>query len=125
MQSDGDEFEAYQKLSLKLSDQVKIPVDFSKTKDESIAEGIRAELQASDEISELSNETALMIHEIDNYTKSLLDKNNELLEAQEKIRAAIGVAYYDPKTDHGIDDVFKRADADMYRRKKEMKAARE
>ena len=47
------------------------------------------------------------------------------LEPWDKISAAIGVAYFDPGTDSNVEDMFKRADANMYQQKKSMKAARE
>ena len=46
------------------------------------------------------------------------------LEAWEKVSAAVGVAYYDELQDKTADDVFKRADADMYKNKLAMKAVR-
>ena len=52
-------------------------------------------------------------------------EKDDSLEPWEKISAAIGVAYYDPSIDKSVEDMFKRADANMYARKKEMKAARE
>ena len=45
------------------------------------------------------------------------------LEAWKKISAAVGVAYYQAG-DHNADEVFKRADKDMYKNKLAMKAAR-
>ncbi|MBR6887152.1 MAG: diguanylate cyclase [Selenomonadaceae bacterium] len=49
------------------------------------------------------------------------DKN---LEPWEKVSAAVGVAYYDERHDKSAEDVFKRADADMYKNKLAMKATR-
>ena len=43
----------------------------------------------------------------------------------EAVSAAIGYALYDPKIDSCVEDVFKRSDDAMYRRKKEMHARRE
>lgn len=37
------------------------------------------------------------------------------------ISTAIGIAVFDPKLDNNLEDTFKRADAKMYRNKKEMK----
>ncbi|MCR5405000.1 MAG: GGDEF domain-containing protein, partial [Butyrivibrio sp.] len=51
--------------------------------------------------------------------------HDDNLEPWDRISAAIGVAYYDSKTDKTVDEVFKRADANMYKRKQEMKALRE
>ena len=46
------------------------------------------------------------------------------LQPWEKISAAFGYALFDAKQDHCADDVFKRADCNMYERKKAMKAVR-
>ncbi len=51
-------------------------------------------------------------------------KADESLDEWEKVSAAIGVAYFDPSIDECVADVFKRADNEMYERKKEMKANR-
>ena len=47
------------------------------------------------------------------------------LEEWEKVSASIGIAVYDHTIDSNVDNVFKRADKAMYKRKKEMKATRE
>ena len=49
---------------------------------------------------------------------------NELLEPWEKVSAAIGVAYYEKDIDKTAEEVFKRADKEMYANKLAMKAAR-
>ncbi len=49
------------------------------------------------------------------------DKN---LQPWEKVSAAVGVAYFDERFDKTAEDVFKRADADMYKNKLAMKATR-
>lgn len=49
---------------------------------------------------------------------------DDKLEAWEKISAAIGVAYYQAGVDKSADEVFKRADSDMYKNKLAMKATR-
>ena len=49
---------------------------------------------------------------------------NELLEPWEKVSAAVGVAFYEPGVDKTADEVFKRADKEMYENKLAMKAAR-
>ncbi|MBR6874417.1 MAG: diguanylate cyclase [Ruminococcus sp.] len=46
------------------------------------------------------------------------------LKPWEKISASLGYALYDAATDDCTDDVFKRADQNMYKRKREMKATR-
>ena len=47
------------------------------------------------------------------------------LEVWEKTSAAIGYSAFNPETDTCYEDVFKRADEEMYKNKKAMKAARE
>ena len=56
--------------------------------------------------------------------RSCIDHNtgNTDLEPWERASAAIGYAVYDPDNDCGIEDTLKRADEDMYKFKKEMKA---
>lgn len=58
--------------------------------------------------------------------KSEMDRkfNNESLQPWEKISAAIGVATYEAGVDKTADEVFKRADAQMYANKLAMKANR-
>ncbi len=51
-------------------------------------------------------------------------QSNKKLEAWEKVSAAVGVAYYDELRDKTAEEVFKRADADMYKNKLAMKATR-
>lgn len=43
----------------------------------------------------------------------------------DNVSAATGMAVFDPENDRGTDEVFKRADAEMYRNKLAMKGARE
>ena len=52
-----------------------------------------------------------------------LQKDSKL-EPWEKVSAAVGVAYYDERRDKSAEEVFKRADADMYKNKLAMKAER-
>ena len=49
---------------------------------------------------------------------------NQSLQPWEKISAAIGVAIFNPDKDKNADEVFKRADKEMYENKLAMKAAR-
>ena len=49
---------------------------------------------------------------------------NQSLQPWEKISAAVGVAIFNPDKDKNADEVFKRADADMYKNKLAMKATR-
>lgn len=49
---------------------------------------------------------------------------DKTLEAWEKVSAAVGVAHYRAGVDKTADEVFKRADADMYQNKLAMKAVR-
>ena len=51
-------------------------------------------------------------------------QQNSTLQPWEKISAALGYAVFDPNQDNCVDDVFKRADHNMYERKKAMKATR-
>ena len=47
--------------------------------------------------------------------------SNKNLETQERISAAIGYSEYNKGKDQSVDDVFRRADKEMYKNKKEMK----
>ena len=49
---------------------------------------------------------------------------NQNLPIQERISAAIGYSEFDKKKDKCVDDVFKRADKEMYANKKKMKEAK-
>lgn len=46
------------------------------------------------------------------------------LHPWERISAALGYALFDPQRDRDVDDVFRRADHNMYQEKKRMKAGR-
>ncbi len=50
--------------------------------------------------------------------------SNESLALWEKVSAAVGLAVYEPDKDKTADEVFKRADKEMYANKLAMKAAR-
>ena len=50
--------------------------------------------------------------------------SNESLALWEKVSAAVGLAIYEPDKDKTADEVFKRADKEMYENKLAMKAAR-
>ena len=50
--------------------------------------------------------------------------SNESLALWEKVSAAVGLAIYEPTTDKNADEVFKRADSEMYANKLAMKAVR-
>ena len=50
--------------------------------------------------------------------------SNASSEPWEKVSAAVGVAYFNERFDKTADEVFKRADAEMYENKLAMKAAR-
>ena len=58
--------------------------------------------------------------------RETIDKtyNDTSMERWERVSAAIGYALYDPATDSSVENVFKRADAAMFKNKKEMKAVR-
>ena len=49
---------------------------------------------------------------------------DENLQPWEKVSAAVGVAYFDKRFDKTAEEVFKRADKDMYKNKLAMKATR-
>ena len=51
-------------------------------------------------------------------------RKDESLQAWEKVSAAVGVAYYREGIDKNLDEVFKRADSEMYQNKLKMKATR-
>ena len=72
------------------------------------------------ENSDLKNIDTLIIA-----LKEKLSALQNLADEWERVSAAIGVAFYDSAVDAAVDDVFKRADMDMYKNKKEMKALRE
>ena len=61
---------------------------------------------------------------IEEFYQILEDQNKEDLKPWEKVKAAIGYAKYDPEKDSSVDDVFRRADQEMYQKKKAMKAGR-
>ncbi|MBQ7630840.1 MAG: diguanylate cyclase, partial [Selenomonadaceae bacterium] len=50
--------------------------------------------------------------------------SNESLALWEKVSAAVGLAIYEPDKDKNVDEVFKRADKEMYANKLAMKATR-
>ena len=52
-------------------------------------------------------------------------EEDEAVPRWERVSAAIGAAFYDPDKDKDVASVFKRADEEMYYRKKEMKALRQ
>ncbi len=64
-----------------------------------------------------------LIEEFYDHLKSLQD--NPELSYWEKVSAAIGYAIFNPETDASYDNIFKRADKNMYKNKKAMKAVRE
>lgn len=51
-------------------------------------------------------------------------QKDDTLEPWDKISAAIGCSAFNPETDVDFEDVFRRADEAMYRRKKQMKGLR-
>jgi len=62
---------------------------------------------------------------VNQFNKEMARKNaNGKLEPWEKVSAAVGVAYYEPGVDKSADEVFKRADKEMYENKLAMKAQR-
>ena len=69
------------------------------------------------------NNIAALANEFNNRIQKLQDDPE--LEYWQKTSAAIGYAVYDSATDAVYENVFKRADAEMYKNKKAMKAVRE
>lgn len=62
---------------------------------------------------------------VEQFKAEMARKNaNKLLEAWEKVSAAVGIAFYERGKDKTADEVFKRADSEMYENKLAMKAAR-
>ena len=62
---------------------------------------------------------------VEQFRAEMARKNaNNLLEPWEKISAAAGIAFYKAGVDKSADEVFKRADKEMYANKLAMKAAR-
>ncbi len=62
-----------------------------------------------------------LVDELNDTVKKKLQ--DESLEPWKRISAAIGIALFDPKADFTVGDVFKRAESNMYKKKREMKAA--
>ena len=79
------------------------------------------------------DEFVVILKDSDFYNRNILLQKFELEveelqkceEPWKKVSAAVGVAVYEPTTDAGYEDVFKRADKLMYKNKKKMKAVRE
>ena len=62
---------------------------------------------------------------VEQFKAEMARKNsNKLLKPWEKVSAAVGVAFYETGVDKTADEVFKRADKEMYDNKLAMKAAR-
>ena len=62
---------------------------------------------------------------VEQFKAEMARKNsNKLLEPWEKVSAAVGISFYEPGKDKTADEVFKRADKEMYENKLAMKAAR-
>ncbi|MDO5703277.1 MAG: GGDEF domain-containing protein, partial [Lachnospiraceae bacterium] len=61
------------------------------------------------------------VEELKDRLISCINENAGGDEPWERTSAAVGVAVYDPATDHSADAVFRRADAEMYEMKKRMK----
>lgn len=64
-----------------------------------------------------------LIKEFNDCLKTL--QENSELESWEKVSAAIGYAIFNPETDISYDAIFRRADEEMYKNKKNMKSGRE
>ena len=72
-------------------------------------------------------------HDLEHIKELIAEFNKQLKERQEnteleyweKTSAALGYAIYDPRIDNAYENVFRRADIEMYKAKKAMKAVRE
>ena len=64
------------------------------------------------------NEDYNNIKKLKNLFLTIVDQSSEDVI---KLSAAIGIATYNPKEDNNVEDVFKRADSEMYKMKKKMK----
>ena len=72
-------------------------------------------------------------HDLENIEDLIMDLRRDLKELQDnpnidswkKLAAAIGYSVYNPELDMSYDSLFKRAESEMYKNKKEMKAIRE
>ena len=71
-----------------------------------------------DKVSTCDDKIAYLRARIENF------RADESLQAWEKVSAAVGVAYYQAGIDKNSEEVFKRADSDMYKNKLAMKATR-
>ena len=70
-------------------------------------------------------EISLCKYFVEQFRAEMARKNsNKLLEPWEKVSAAAGIAFYNAGVDKTTDEVFKRADSEMYANKLAMKAAR-
>ena len=62
------------------------------------------------------------IEQLVRYFPLMIDVQSESTDKEwEKVRAAIGYALYDADIDHSVDDVFRRADQQMYENKESQK----
>lgn len=71
---------------------------FTDHKDTSLAVTITNDIQGTDEISDLAQQVSTMIIEIGDYMNTLIEKNDALTDAQEKIRKANELAHKDALT---------------------------
>lgn len=85
----------YIKRLLELKDDV---VYFTETRDESVVDRVNTRIKGNDEIHDLAVQISIMISSISIYMNSLIEKNRQLTEAQNKIRAANELANKDALT---------------------------
>jgi len=85
----------YIKRLLELKDDV---VYFTETRDESVVDRVNTRIKGNDEIHDLAVQISIMISSISIYMNSLIEKNRQLTEAQNKIRAANELANRDALT---------------------------
>ena len=70
-------------------------------------------------------EVSMCKYLVEKFKAEMVRKNSDKsLEAWEKVSAAVGIAFYKAGVDKSADEVFKRADKEMYENKLAMKANR-
>ncbi len=81
---------------------------YSFSKDAKLAGIIEKRMHGRDEISELGNQTASMIMELENYMKSLVEITNQLLETKEQVNAMSALAKKDALTGVGNRNAYEQ-----------------
>ncbi len=81
---------------------------YSFSKDAKLAGIIEKRMNGRDEISELGNQTASMIMELENYMKSLVEITNQLLATKEQVNAMSALANKDALTGVGNRNAYEQ-----------------